>query len=222
MSNRVAARIRYKISALVVLIVLFVLLGNAWNERKTTELTRSFDSVYKDRLLAESYLMDLTDLLHRENRILQHPEAYEPLAELRTQLFALDTALDRIISDYQDTYLTAAEEVWFTRLKTHLSRVRDLEQLLLNAPDQPAWLAHNSHRFDQVFALTSTDLEELSRIQLDVGYDLKQRSTQLLANTSIFAKLQLVVVLIAGMLIQTLLNDARLTLAKGPERQSLN
>lgn len=222
MSNRVAARIRYKISALVVLIVAFVLLGNAWNERKTDQLTRSFDSVYKDRLLAESYLMDLTDLLHRESRIMQHPEADEPLAELRTQLFALDTALDRIIIDYQDTYLTADEEVWFNRLKIHLAMVRELEHMLLEAPDRPAWLVHNSHRFDQVFALTSNDLAELSRIQLDEGNDLKKRSTQLLANASIFAKLQMVVVLIVGMLIQTLLNDARLTLAKGPERQSLN
>ena len=222
MYNRVAARIRYKISALVVLIILFVLLGNAWNERKTEQLTRTFDSVYKDRLLAESYLMDLTDLLHRENRIMQLPEADVPLVELRTRLFALDTALDRILIDYQDTYLTADEEVRFNRLKTHLAMVRELETLLLNAPDRPAWLADNRHRFDQVFALTSNDLEELSRIQLDEGFDLKKRSTQLLANASIFAKLQMVVVLIAGMLIQALLNDARLTLAMGPERGSLN
>ncbi len=222
MSSHVAARIRYKISALLVLIIVFLLLGNAWTERKTAQLTRSFDSVYTDRLLAESYLRDLTDLLHREDRVLQQPEANAPLVELRTELFALDTALDRIILNYADTYLTTEEKVTFSRLKTHLAMVRELEQLLLASPDRAAWLAHNNHRFDQVFALASSDLKELSRIQLAVGYELTQRSTSLLGKASIFSKLQLFVVLIAGMLIQTLLSDARLTLAKAPEGQRLN
>jgi hypothetical protein len=173
-------------------------------------------------LLAESYLMDLTDLLHRENRLMQCPHSDVPLTELRARFFALDTALVRVIHDYQGTYFTADEKISFARLTTHMATVRELVHQLLDAPDRPAWLERNGHRFDQAFALASADLEELSRIQLDEGFDLKESTTRLLADAYIFAKFQMVVVLISGMIIQTLLSDARLTLAKGPEGHSLN
>ncbi len=222
MESLSSPRFRFRIQMLAVVILAFVFLNGFWNKHKGGILKSTFTSVYKDRLMAESYLLELTDQLQRRNQMLRSCGPELPTEEMLASLKASDHAVDRIVADYQATELTAQEAVHFDQLKHRLSKLHQLEAHYLAAADKGSWMSSNADRVDGIFAAAAEDVVRLSRIQVDEGRLLNERSSRIIADSTLLSDLQMAVVFIMGMLIHAMLKGARHAFMPATGTQSLN
>lgn len=112
---------KIKIAAVTCLALLGAMLTAKYylDKRNLNGIENSFSEIYRDRLLAESYIFELNDLLYRKKILLMQA----PSAEHTSQHQEIDKEIGPLLERYEKTRLTAAENVQYLGLKEAL---RDL------------------------------------------------------------------------------------------------
>jgi hypothetical protein len=190
---------RVKAALLSIVVLLAVLLNNHWERSNIQRWDESFSSIYDDRLVPETYIFKLTDQLYRK-RLLWSEAAQPGRAEaVRIALGEHDAAIEGLVKGFEATYLVDAESRALGGFKAHLAACRDLERRWVAAPSGEVHAALVVE-FDRAL----TQLSLLSRIQEQVGHDLKKGSKSLLASSSLLYQLEMALLILMGLLIQFL------------------
>ncbi|MGZ5304119.1 MAG: MCP four helix bundle domain-containing protein, partial [Bacteroidia bacterium] len=109
-------------AALILAVVFIMVLGNnILSKRNVTDLGSSFSSVYEDRLLVESYIYKLSDLLYRKKIILDKAISPEALLSQENNLQNHHAQINILLSDYEKTKLTQTETIVFESLKSNIA-----------------------------------------------------------------------------------------------------
>lgn len=217
-----AFTIRQKVKAALILGIVFLLVfaKNWYDERNVSKLGNSFASVYEDRLVAESYIYQLSDHLYQKKIMLDNCSSQENILNLQTKLNEHNAVINSIIRDYEKTKLTAAEITCFAAFKRNVGVIEDLESNYLAAAKtaQPA----NGSGLQERYTLAVKNLHELSGIQLAEGKMLNDQSKKIIAGSAILTQFELAVLIGIGLIIQGLIFAARSAVPKKPQTFSLN
>src|SRR5688572_20462443 len=130
-----AFTIQQKVKAALILGVVFLLVfaKNWYDERNVSKLGNSFASVYEDRLVAESYIYQLSDHLYQKKIMLDNCSSQENIPNLQNKLGEHNTVIHAIIRDYEKTKLTTAETTCFTAFKRNVATIEEMETNYLAA-----------------------------------------------------------------------------------------
>lgn len=184
--------VKNKITAASLLfgVIVVVLLINFNQRNQIDELKSAFESIYRDRLVAESYILDFSEKLHDMHDAINDPG----LPFLKKQEIAnkILNEIDTLNHLYEATRLTDEEARYFIHF-TGLTHEMDLR---LKAGDLDSE--------EPMIRSALLDLHSLSQIQLNEADKLKSKTDKIFSMGSILLQFEMVVLIIIGLLIQAL------------------
>ena len=217
--------IQQKMTAAFVLGAVFLLLifSNFVQNRDFKQLDRNFAAIYEDRLLAEGYLFRLSTRMHQESNLLKEAalSGKAPSAS-GTTIASLDTEIFSLLSDYEKTRLTKAEETLFLQLRQKMNELQSGKQNYYAA-------AENEQRGKQAvlmqrdMELALSILSDLSEIQITEGKKLKENTNVVFLGNKASMQLETVVLILLGLLIQAIVFASKtVKMSKKPAGYQLN
>ncbi|HMO39309.1 MAG TPA: MCP four helix bundle domain-containing protein [Saprospiraceae bacterium] len=218
-------RPKIKVAFLLALICVAVLLQIAWERYHITNIDKSFSSIYEDRLLPASYIFHLTDHLYKKRLMLEKyfigAPSVQPAEDI-CQLEAHNAAIEKLLCDFDATYLIEIEGKVLHDFKQKLLAYNTMEMQLLQARAEGLLPDADEAAFLKLFAVTIDELTQLSQIQTDVGKKMKEDTQGLTASTSLLANMEAALVIVIGLVIQALVFASRTVAPKIPRRHDLN
>lgn len=176
---------KMKAVAVLLLIIVLILANNIANRRTFSNLNEYIASIYKDRLMPATYIFQLTDHLYQK-RLLNDTTAQTNLSN--NVQYAHDTAITKLISTYETTYLTTAEKAQWATFKKELQQYN----ALTSAAVRDAKAVNTS------FTKVIQCLNALSEIQAKEGSNLFKTSIISISGTVITSQLEIALLLVLG------------------------
>jgi hypothetical protein len=162
--------------------------NNLQERRNSSELRIAFDAIYEDRLLAESYILQLSSILHEVDEWVKAPKTQNTV-QPTSQLQKID-ALNLL---YQDTQLTQKEAEYFTHFTA-------LTQQLKNELK-----TENIQNTNKIIYSALLDLRSLSVIQVTEAKMIMSKTDRMLTISSISSHIEMGIIIAIGLMIQALL-----------------
>lgn len=169
------------------LIVFTTLFNKLFTEQQVQDLKGAFTEIYDDRLLAENYIYQLTDLFYKKKlSLLALEKSRDPLKEWKT-LQHQSNKLEDVVQRYAKTKLSTQEELIFQRIQLAVKDIRLAESELRT--ENSVVITTTNNLCDSALAL----LQQLSHIQLSEAHVLKERGKTTLVSAHLAAQLEWVV-----------------------------
>jgi hypothetical protein len=210
-------RIDYKFSSAIILgvICLLVTVKTIVERNNLAKLEDSFDSVYEDRLLPESYIFRLSEHLHQKINLMENP-ANDPL-RLKAEIGLHDLAINALIIDYEKTKLTVSEEIYFSEFKKSINGIAVFEENISGVTNE-VLLQSTARLYNNAFG----NLQHLSGIQIAEGHSLNESSKRIMAGSAMLTELELVLLICAGAALHGLVLASKSIIPTRPQNHSLN
>ncbi|MBA4851189.1 MCP four helix bundle domain-containing protein [Emticicia sp. BO119] len=218
-----AYSIEQKMKAAMALTVIFVFLfiKNVSDKRHFNELGDSFSAVYEDRLMAESYIYELSNHLSRKKLLVDDCNTQEDFNQIKDKIKAHNHSIRSLIGAYEKTKLTPTEEVLFKDFKKKIADGEALEQKHLHQSDFSN--AETGRQvLDEAFYDALNTLNHLSNIQITEGAKLNKSSQKIVLGSTSDNQFELTLLIVLGTVILTLIFTSNSTMPKIPTDSSLN
>ena len=216
--------INQKMRVALVLFGTFILVFiNNWIEKKNvSELGDSFSSVYKDRLLAESYIYELSDHLHQKKIILENWNTNENTQSLSLKILENNNAIKHILAEYEKTKLTETEKTYFQNVKNSLILIWDIEGKFFNVDISGQETERTNPFLVNLYAETFENLRKLSKIQVTEGKILSEKSESIIAGSNMASQLETAILIGIAIFIHALIFAKKSFTPKIMQQPSLN
>lgn len=205
--------IQQKIRAATVLAVVFglMLITNRLDKNYFSELQTSFASVYQDRLLVESYIYQLSGLLHHKKMLMSEPRRTGEtiLATQRT----LSDSIEGLVASYATTQLTETEARLFDDLQRQLAHLQSTEA---------RYRIGNQTVIEGQYQRLFATLDGLSAVQLTETKNIITNSNRIIASSNATSQLEIGILVIAGLIVQVLILASKSERPRFPKNSSLN
>jgi hypothetical protein len=182
------------------------------------EIQESFDTVYKDRLVVESYIYEMSGTLNEKKWLTATHDV--ALNQRATENDRLTDTLNGLIARYDETLLTEQESVLFSRFKQTFGQLAALEARFYTAGVGNRDLIQE--KMKDTHQLLHNVLHGLSRIQLAETQRIIADSNRVIAFSGMTSQIQLVVIIFIGLIGQVLLFATRSPQARFPQQSNLN
>jgi len=205
-----AFAIQRKIRLAIVLAVmmLFIIVFSLIESYNISRISKSFNSIYEDRLIPAVDLYAISNHIHSKQSELVTYLFTPKLSteQIRRSLQQTNASLDSLISKYGKTYLVAEENNHLQKLKKNLKNFQRDEQMIVNTAvldkevARELYLNNALPLYDQLNA----ELMQLTHLQTQVGKELLSESLRSQASSNFITQLQLAVTIILGLIIMVL------------------
>lgn len=185
-------RIALSLSLLIVIIVV----NNFSSRRNMDAVNESVTSIYKDRLMASTYILDLTNNLYEKNS-LKHREV------LSTTENSNNNTIQTLIGQYEKTKLTKEEGLYWEAFKKNLT-------------------AYETSNKQSSFLAAITNLKELSAIQASEGNHLASHARINISSSAMGSYLEISMAMMIGVFALTLIGLSKSSLSSFQQNPSLN
>jgi hypothetical protein len=196
---------KLKMALLLLVVFAGLLIGNLVEKRHVAELGTSFDSVYKDRLLVEGYIYELSNCLHAKKETISRAYSHDRVQAVTEEMNRQDAAIGELMSAYERTKLTDREAAVLSSLKYRLRALDRFGQSYLQRLKYGNSANDLETKMSAVIHRASADLKELSSIQLAVGRDMNDHSQKILSESSVLSQFAIVLLIVIGLVVQVLL-----------------
>jgi hypothetical protein len=195
---------KFKASLLLTGVIVIILFNNLSERTNSRQLKSAFESIYEDRLMAESYIMELSEELHDIENKLDNHGSISPL-----DVDEYIRKLDQINLRYLDTKLTEEEEVHFVKFEAitwdigfGLREGKNVEKQILAA---------------------FVELKELSTIQVKEAQILMGQTGRIFSSGAISSQFEMALLIIAALFVQAIMFASKTLKTQGKvERPYLN
>ncbi|WP_020536789.1 MCP four helix bundle domain-containing protein [Lewinella cohaerens] len=212
---------KIKAAVLLAIVCVIVLVTSLLGKWQMNKLSDSFSSVYKDRLVVESYIYLIADHLYQKKLTIDHCSGFVD-ADLRTEVGAHNTAISQLLLSYEETLLTEEEEACLQGFKANVAALEGLEvQYLQLSPEGPEYTAV-LNLINEHFDLASANLRQLSLIQIKEGKMLNDQSQRIVKGSSIITSFEMVVLICIAIILQILVLASRPVISQKWQKGSLN
>lgn len=222
-----AFAIQRKIRLAIVLAVmmLFIILFSLMESYNVNKISKSFNSIYEDRLIPAVYLYSISGHIHdKRNKLVSFIFTETMNAEqVKKSISSTNDELDKLISKYEKTHLVKTETNHLQNLKKNLKLFERDEILLINAALENKEVGRNLYLNTTVkfYDELDKDLIELTRVQSEIGKELLAESIKSQASSEFISRLQIIIAIILGLIIMILiLTDKQVVLKQ--EKFNLN
>lgn len=210
---------KIKVAIALGVVLVLVLVTNMMDKSHFLELQDSFASVYKDRLVVESYIYKLSGQVHKKKLLFDYYKQVDVSEFMEKNQILNDTIAD-LIRDYEKTKLTSTESRLFSDLKMHVAELEKVELKFINS----SALDNDSLRrsIGMYHQKITFDLDKLSDVQLSEARNIIDNSKRLIASSNIASQLEICVLILIGFIIQVLIFASKSITTKMPQDRSLN
>lgn len=173
-----------------------------------TRISRSFNSIYEDRLIPAVDLFSIADHIHsKRNQLLTFLFTDKISSdEITRYINEENLRLDTLINKYENTHLVRVETNYLIRLKKNLSDHQRDEFLLIKTASENKETARNLYLNTTVHLYNelTKDLMRLTQVQTAVGRELQRESQLSQTSSGFISQLQFVIAIILGLVIMIL------------------
>ena len=189
-------------------LMLFIIIFSLLESHNVTRISKSFNSIYEDRLIPAVDLYSIADHIHsKRNKLFTFlfTDEISP-ADLKIYIKSENDKLDKLISKYENTHLVKAETNYLSSLKRNISSYRRDELLLIKTAEHNKESAKNLYLSTTVHLYNdlTKDLMRLTQVQTEVGRELLKESQDSQSSSWFISQLQFVVAIILGLIIMIL------------------
>lgn len=187
------------------IVFLVVLIKNRMDYHDVHKLARSFATVYEDRLVVESYIYKLSDLLYQKKQMLDNCSVSEDITALRAQITGFDVDISVLMSQYKLTRLTEKEDEVYQDFEKNISSISDLESQYFIQLEKQSVNPETLLSIHEQFLILAGNLKQLSDIQLAEGQMLNEQSQKIVAGNEVLTQFELALLIGLGLIIQVLI-----------------
>ena len=194
-------------TALMLMGVLLLVFFNNLKERSnSTKLETAFESIYEDRLMAESYILRFSANLHQIQDVLDNQSVLTQ-SEMKEKL----AEIEELNLLYLDTELTKTEETYFVHFE---KLTRELSKALSEGKLETATAKiRDAHK----------DLHALSEIQVTEAQVLLTQTRRIFSAGSASSQFEIGVIIIIALMVQAILFASKtLQSSKSNPKENLN
>jgi hypothetical protein len=192
-------------SAALLCLSLLVLVSNINDRYHTGEVKKSIDMLYEDRLIAESYILTLTNSMHQLRETLNNSENGE--AGTTTKVSTILATIDQTNSAYEKTKFTAAETKNYKEFK-----------VLCRQISEPGM----SNNKMQLTTAALEKLDALSAIQVEESKSIMAKSDQVFNSGKTSSDFAMAIIIIIGLILQALVFASKTLVKTTNVNPSLN
>ncbi len=190
-----------QVAFLLAIILLGVFMKNVIDRNNVSELGDSFSSVYEDRLLVESYIYKLSDHLYQKQLLIDQCSGLGDINQMRAQIAKHNVAISGLIREYEKTKLTNQESIFFNAFKKNINEMISLENQFLKSQNTMSTVPFLDHQF----TTATSNLNQLSSIQIAEGKTMTDHSKKIVAGSSNLTQFELAMIIVIGLIIQALI-----------------
>jgi hypothetical protein len=179
----------------ILLVFVIVLITNLVDRKNFNRIRNSVATIYEDRIVANDILYEILTLVHQKELAIKTADS--DLFEHQNP--AIEESLKTLISRYEQTKITPAEQRVFDNLKTHLDAWRMLEK------DKPVTQMAENQTLGLRIEEVKADLAGLSKIQLKEGKRELALSEKTFETIDLFTKIEIIFLVLMALLIQVII-----------------
>lgn len=177
---------KLKVSLVLTGLMALILFNNILERSQSHELKTAFESIYKDRLIAESYILQLSGEIHSIQNILDN-STHASAGFIASHLKKINS----INKSYLETQLTEEEKNHFTAFEDKTLKI-DLG------------LKAGQNVEAQIHAALG-ELKILSQIQVKEGAILINETGKIFSSDAAHSQIEIVLLIVVGLIIQAIL-----------------
>lgn len=216
---------KIRLAIMLAVLMLFIILFSLLESYNVTRISRSFNSIYEDRLIPAVDLYFIADHIHdKRNELFTFLFTDELSAdELRVYLSKESAKVDTLISKYENTHLVSDETNHLSSLKKNIRDFRRDELILIKTAENDKAAARNIylnttvHLYDEM----NENLMKLAQVQTLVGKELLKESQSSQDRSEFISHLQFIIAVILGLIIMILVVTDKQVLIR-QEKYNLN
>ncbi|MCB9339014.1 MAG: MCP four helix bundle domain-containing protein [Lewinellaceae bacterium] len=212
---------KFKAAVLLAIVCVIILITNLLGRYHMNELSDSFSSVYKDRLVAERYIFMLSDHLYQKKLAFDNRSELTD-SDFRSGIDSHNEAISGLLLFYEKTFLTEEEAAYLQDFKANVTALRDLELQYLQSPDGEAKQTATRTLFNERFTLASANLRQLSQIQVVEGKMLNDQSQCIFYGSSLLTNFEMVILFCIAIILQVIVAASQPAISRTWQQGNLN
>jgi hypothetical protein len=177
---------KFKASLLLTGVIVIILFNNLSERTNSRQLKSAFESIYEDRLMAESYIMELSEELHGIENKLDNQGSIAP-----QNIDKYIQKLDQISLRYLDTKLTEEEREHFVKFETLTWNIGQA-------------LRAGNNVENQILAAFE-ELKTLSEIQVKEAKILMGQTGRIFSSGAISSQFEIAMLIVAALFVQAIM-----------------
>lgn len=189
---------RFQIGAVLLVLLIGIVLNNVSSKVNLDKVDTSVTSIYNDRLMAATYIFELSNCLYEKN-------AMDPIAN-KTQMATLDRNIGSLIDKYDHTVLTVKEAGLWRSFK------HNLQQYNIAGGQQETLF----------FGKAIGDLKALSSLQASEGNSLFKATQSSITAFSLSSSLEIALAVGIGIITLVLIGASKEAMMTFNQQSSLN
>lgn len=216
---------KIRVAIALATLMLFIIIFSLLESYNINRITKSFNSIYEDRLIPAVDLYSIANHIHNKRiqlfTFLYTNELNEK--EIRLYLENTNSSLDSLISKYERTRLVKAETDHLQNLKKNLKDFQRDEVMLINSAMLNKEVAQNLYLSStgKLYGELDKDLGQLTKVQSEIGKELLSESLKTQTSSSFITQLQFAITIILGIIIMILIMTGKQVMVK-QEKYKLN
>lgn len=183
---------------------LFVFVKNIMDRRQVEKLGVSFSSIYEDRLLVESYIFRIADLLHHKKTVMDGCGLPQSKNQ-ELQILQDNKHIYQLVEEYGKTKLTVRESAIFQQLQLNLETIKQREADMFRHANDGEKINNLKNTLQADYVAATRQLHLLSAIQLAEAKNMHHQSQQMIFGSALLTELEFALIIIAGLAMQILL-----------------
>ncbi len=199
---------KIRLAIMLAVLMLFIMIFSLLESYNVTRISKSFNSIYEDRLIPAVDLYSIADHIHSKRNQLFTYLFTDKISrgEIDEYILEENAKLDKLISKYENTYLVKAETNYLSSLKKNIRDYRRDELLLIATAEdnkeaaKSLYLSTTVHLYNDL----NKDLMRLTQVQTEVGKELLKESQKSESSSGLISQLQFVIAIILGLVIMIL------------------
>ncbi|MBN3582603.1 MCP four helix bundle domain-containing protein [Algoriphagus aestuarii] len=187
-----------KLTAIITIsILLLMIYGKNLTERQAFKsISKTFTEVYNDRLVVEGYIFQISDRLFSIQKLIDHCNLDYDYSRVINEIQRHEDGIMELIIDFENTNLTAEESNYLTDFKKIIENDLTIKSYDLLFSDSSGVNTNQVKLYDQKIALAKSDLENLSKIQLNEGQKLISKAKVQINRSQIWAQFEVALLII--------------------------
>jgi hypothetical protein len=187
-----------KFQAIAVISVLLLLIyGKNLTERRAFKsISKTFTEVYNDRLVVEGYIFQISDRLFSIQKLIDHCNLDYDYSRVINEIDGHEKGIMNLIVDFEKTNLTIEESDYLNDFKRIIENDLSIKNYDLLFSDSSGVNTNQVKLYDQKIALAKSDLENLSKIQMDEGQKLISKAKVQINRSQIWAQFEVALLII--------------------------
>lgn len=206
---------KLKVAVLLGVVMCLVVVLNIVLQKNISDINRSVNSIYNDRLIPATDMFYLSENFHHRQLAIEKflfTNDYNT-GQLKAKLNKYDNEMLALITKYEKTYLVEEESVFLKKFKLNVAKYSALEKNVLVLSEQGKKVEALSLYEKKGRASLENiigDLSDLTIIQSAVGGKLVNDTKVIVATSNILSDLQMVLAIVISAMITALVISSKI------------